>query len=162
MIQTVLRFPARGGKRPGAGRAPKGGRAGMPHRARPALASRHPVHITRRVHEEVWSLRSRRWEQERGVRIESLENPGWLLEVDLAGTGLEQGAADGVLHFDGEPPRDVSGEVVLVGKAGQVFGPAGNRWLICGIHQQRFHAAGDSGRLRDLIRAFREWASKPG
>ena len=32
----------------------------MPHRTRPPLAGRHPVHVTLRVHEHVWSLRSRR------------------------------------------------------------------------------------------------------
>jgi REP element-mobilizing transposase RayT len=49
-----------GGKRPGAGRKPKNGAAGMPHVARPALARRFPVHVTLRVRREVWNLRSNR------------------------------------------------------------------------------------------------------
>lgn len=49
-----------GGKRKGAGRKPKGARAGVPHRPRPALAARHPVHATLRVLPHVWNLRSRR------------------------------------------------------------------------------------------------------
>ena len=32
----------------------------MPHRPRPALASRHPVHVTLRVKDHVWNLRARR------------------------------------------------------------------------------------------------------
>lgn len=32
----------------------------MPHRARPKLAPRYPVHVTLRVRNEVWNLRSRR------------------------------------------------------------------------------------------------------
>ncbi len=32
----------------------------MPHRPRPALAKRYPVHVTLRVLERVWNLRSRR------------------------------------------------------------------------------------------------------
>jgi putative transposase len=49
-----------GGKRKGAGRKPKGDRAQVTHRSRPALASRFPVHVTLRVMPRVWNLRSRR------------------------------------------------------------------------------------------------------
>ncbi len=48
-----------GGKREGAGRKP-GPKPGVRHRPRPALASRHPVHVTLRTREHVWNLRSRR------------------------------------------------------------------------------------------------------
>lgn len=58
--KLLLRLPSRGGKRLGAGRKPKGAAAGMPHRQRPALAKRFPVHITLRVQDRVWNLRSRR------------------------------------------------------------------------------------------------------
>ena len=47
----------RGGKRPGAGRKPKGKRAGSPHKTRPALKPRFPVHVVLRVVSEVGSLR---------------------------------------------------------------------------------------------------------
>jgi REP element-mobilizing transposase RayT len=57
--QLPLRLHRRGGKRPGAGRKPKGDEAGMPHRSRPALASRYPVHVTLRVQPRVWNLRGR-------------------------------------------------------------------------------------------------------
>jgi len=49
-----------GGRRAGAGRKPKSGRAGVPHRTRERLSGRHPVHVTMRVRREVWNLRSRR------------------------------------------------------------------------------------------------------
>lgn len=48
-----------GGKRRGAGRKPKGLRAGSPHKTRPVLKARFPVHVTLRVHREVGSLRKR-------------------------------------------------------------------------------------------------------
>jgi REP element-mobilizing transposase RayT len=57
--QLPLQYTRRGGPRPGAGRKKKKG-AGVPHLTRPALASRHPVHISLRVAPEVWNLRSRR------------------------------------------------------------------------------------------------------
>src|SRR5262245_36510400 len=49
----------RGGKRPGAGRKPKGKRAGSPHKKRPLLKARFPVLVTLRVHSDVANLRKR-------------------------------------------------------------------------------------------------------
>jgi REP element-mobilizing transposase RayT len=52
-------FKRRGGKRRGAGRKPKGGRAGSPHKKRPVLHARYPVHVTLRVVAAVGNLRRR-------------------------------------------------------------------------------------------------------
>jgi REP element-mobilizing transposase RayT len=52
-------FRKRGGKRRGAGRKPKGRRAGSPHKARPKLDARHPVHVTLRVVSAIGKLRRR-------------------------------------------------------------------------------------------------------
>ncbi len=46
-----------GGKRRGAGRKPVGRRARVPHRSRPILKRRYPVHVTVRVDEGIVSLR---------------------------------------------------------------------------------------------------------
>lgn len=48
-----------GGKRPGAGRKKSGKKLGGPHRARPALSCRHPVHVTLRTVPGVPRLRQR-------------------------------------------------------------------------------------------------------
>jgi REP element-mobilizing transposase RayT len=56
--QLVLWKP-RGGKRRGAGRKPKGRRAGSPHKTRPELNPRHPVHVVLRVIGAVGNLRRR-------------------------------------------------------------------------------------------------------
>jgi REP element-mobilizing transposase RayT len=56
--QLVL-FKQRGGKRRGAGRPPKGARAGSPHKTRLDLSPRCPVHVTLRVVRAVGSLRRR-------------------------------------------------------------------------------------------------------
>ncbi len=53
-------FKPRGGKRRGAGRKPKGKRAGSPHKKRPILKGRFPVHVVLRVHRDMSSLRRRR------------------------------------------------------------------------------------------------------
>jgi REP element-mobilizing transposase RayT len=57
--QLVL-FKKRGGKRRGAGRPPKGKRAGSPHKERPFLHERYPVHVTLRAVGAVGNLRRRR------------------------------------------------------------------------------------------------------
>jgi putative transposase len=50
----------RGGKRRGAGRPPKGERAGAAHKERPHHDARHPVHVVLRAVKEVRGLRRRR------------------------------------------------------------------------------------------------------
>src|SRR3954469_21532284 len=56
--QLVL-WKKRGGKRRGAGRPPKGPRAGSPHQERPFLHARYPVHVTLRAVGIVGNLRRR-------------------------------------------------------------------------------------------------------
>jgi hypothetical protein len=51
-----MAFPTWGGKRQGAGRKPKGPKAGGSHNRRPALAARFPVHVTVRMLPHVWNL----------------------------------------------------------------------------------------------------------
>jgi len=58
--QLVLDLPVRGGKRPGAGRKPRGPRALVSHKERPRFEKPTPVHVTVRVRHHVWNLRSRR------------------------------------------------------------------------------------------------------
>ena len=58
--QTAFRFKTHGGKRAGAGRKPKGEKAGISHSRRPAFTARQPVHVTVRMLPHVWNLRSRR------------------------------------------------------------------------------------------------------
>src|SRR5438874_611924 len=50
----------RGGKRKGAGRKPKGARAGSPHQERPEVKPRHALHIVLRVASAVGNLRRRK------------------------------------------------------------------------------------------------------
>src|SRR6185312_9413301 len=60
MRQTSFRFRSRGGRRGRSGRRPVGPRARLRHVKRPALRARFPVHVTWRMREGVWNLRTRR------------------------------------------------------------------------------------------------------
>ncbi|MCB9890972.1 MAG: transposase [Planctomycetes bacterium] len=62
-VQGMLFGPGRGGKRLGAGRKPKGERAGVSHAARTKLAKRFPVHVTMRIAAGLPSLRDPHTEQ---------------------------------------------------------------------------------------------------
>jgi REP element-mobilizing transposase RayT len=61
--QLKLNLPRRrthGGERRGAGRKPKRDRAGVSHHGRDEVTRETPVHVTLRVLDHVWNLRSRR------------------------------------------------------------------------------------------------------
>jgi len=51
------------------------------------------------------------WAEDRGVKIDTLDNPGWLLKVDLRGTDLEGRMADALVHRSGEPPSASNGNL---------------------------------------------------
>src|SRR5215468_7814309 len=57
--EQLALWKKRGGKRRGAGRPPKGPRSGSPHKERPFLHARYPVHVTLRVVGAVGNLRRR-------------------------------------------------------------------------------------------------------
>src|SRR3954468_17448561 len=59
LSEQLALFKKRGGTRRGAGRPPKGARAGSPHKERPDLHARYPVHVTLRVVGVVGNLRRR-------------------------------------------------------------------------------------------------------
>jgi len=57
--QYELVWRTHGGARPGAGRPPKGDKAGEPHLRRPPHHKKHPLHITIKVAPDIGSLRDR-------------------------------------------------------------------------------------------------------
>ena len=75
------------------------------------------------------------WEHQYGVVIETLDNPGWLLKIDLVGTGLESKPFT--------PIEDTSSE---------------DGWLHCKIEDRKFQAAGGPTMLSAAISTFLSWA----
>jgi REP element-mobilizing transposase RayT len=66
----------RGGKRRGAGRKPRGARAGERHEARPEFKPYHALHVVMRVAPEVGSLRRR-------VMYKALRERFWIVHLSL-------------------------------------------------------------------------------
>src|SRR3954466_15801164 len=85
------------------------------------------------------------WEHGYGISIETLDNPGWWIKVDLVGTRLEsRSAPEMVLHAEGM--SDVADPNTP------------ERWIVCEIEGRQFHGAGDPSRLTEILRRFLEWA----
>jgi hypothetical protein len=85
------------------------------------------------------------WEHQNGVKVETLDNPGRLLTVDLLGTSLAT-RTPGTVARSGVPP-------------GEENAPVEAAWMDCQVRDGKFVGAGDAGRLRDLLAAFRSWVS---
>ena len=80
------------------------------------------------------------WEHSYGLKIETLDNPGWILTVDLTGTTLESALFQD--HAEGIEDRDT---------------PLA-RWNVCRVRQQTFEGFGGPFDLEAIIACFRRWA----
>jgi hypothetical protein len=75
------------------------------------------------------------WEQSHGVTIETLDDPGWLVTIDLDGTPLENRSMPAI-------ERDISKL----------------DWLVCEVDRNRFRGQGDPGKLLSILETFQRWA----
>jgi len=81
------------------------------------------------------------WEHSYGVEISTLDNPGWIVKINLADTDLER-----------RPFRELSYGTGVDSK------PIDEDWLVCKVENNIFHGAGGPSKLRELIRVFLDWA----
>jgi hypothetical protein len=77
------------------------------------------------------------WEHAHGIKIDSLDNPGWWVKVNLAGTELEHSTFVPLL----ERRTDTD-------------------WLDCRVKDRVFEGAGDSAKLERILGAFLDWAEQ--
>lgn len=76
------------------------------------------------------------WEHVYGVKIETLDNPGWLVKIDVRETPLENKPFD-ALSYDG-----------------------GDDWIFCDVKDCEFNGVGDPQKLKRILEIFRAWAEK--
>jgi hypothetical protein len=79
------------------------------------------------------------WEHGLGVRIESLDNPGWMVSIHLAGTPLETTEFPEVRKIEDE-----------------------REWVDCRVVGGEFHGAGGPHMLGAIIEIFVQWAEDAG
>ncbi len=82
------------------------------------------------------------WEHSNGVTIQSTDNPGWWISIDLHATGMENTPFPPIIRGDGrsDDPQPT--------------------WLNCQVIDGIFQGAGDSERLGEILRLFLSWVDK--
>ncbi len=88
------------------------------------------------------------WEHRYGIRIESCDNPGWWVRIDLNKEPPER-CAERTLIVEGDRPRAENGNV------------GGSEWMTCDVKDGKFDGAGDATKLTAIIRCFREMVAGP-
>ena len=69
------------------------------------------------------------------MKIDTLDNPGWLVKIDLTGTELE--------HTEFVPRVEERSE---------------SDWINCKIKDSVFQGAGDTSKLETILGVFLDWA----
>ena len=82
-----------------------------------------------------------RWEHTFGVSIQSCDNPGWWVKIDVRSTALEH-----------KPYNDVQ---LGVGDDGH---PRSENWLHCYCKEGTWNGAGDNEKLEAILEHFLNWA----
>ena len=75
-----------------------------------------------------------KWEHFYGIKIETLDNPGWCVEIDIAETDVRDKPFE-------EIEKDVSD----------------TDWIICRIQNDKFQGFGDISKLSEIILIFKNW-----
>jgi hypothetical protein len=82
------------------------------------------------------------WEHTYGVKIDTLDNPGWTLSVDLMKTGLQDKQFSRICR--GAIADDLTQD---------------EDWLVCEVKDNKFTGAGGPGKLGEMIGIFLAWAN---
>jgi len=104
------------------------------------------------------------WEHGHGVRIESLDNPGWMVVIELAGTPLEGKEFPDTSYglSNGTDLKINSDGLVDVGdpdyQAAIEFLEDPN-WLTCAVKEGRFEGFGGPEKLEEIIATFLRWSA---
>ena len=78
------------------------------------------------------------WEHTYGVNIQTLDNPGWAVDIALAETALE-----------GQPFKSVKN-----------LAPD-REWIVCEVAEGIFRGRGGAPMLGSILRTFLDWAKEP-
>jgi hypothetical protein len=78
------------------------------------------------------------WEHAYGISVETLDNPGWTLTIDLTGTSVENKEFKAYEYGMGQDNHE---------------------WVHCQVDGRQFKAAGGPHKLEEMIDIFLAWAS---
>lgn len=74
------------------------------------------------------------WEHSYGIEIETLDNPGWHVKIDISET-----------DYADLKPKELSQYI------------ANNNWIKCSINNGVFNGFGDCMKLAMIIQTFKKW-----
>jgi len=77
------------------------------------------------------------WEHSFGVKIDTLDNPGWMVKIDLTETALEGKSFEPLSRGDSDADPD---------------------WIVCKLEAKQFVGYGGADNLSELLRTFLNWA----
>ena len=83
------------------------------------------------------------WEHSYGIKIETLDNPGWHVTVDLEDTPLEGETFTKIEYGLGDEAET-----------------SGNEWLSCEVKEAKFVGVGGPLKLNEILDHFNTWARK--
>lgn len=75
------------------------------------------------------------WEEECGIRIDTLDNPGWSVTIDLFETNLDE------REFSLIRRHELDGS-----------------WIECRVEEKQFRGSGDPSKLEVILSIFLDWA----
>jgi hypothetical protein len=87
------------------------------------------------------------WEHDSGVKVQSLDNPGWMVKINLEGTPLEGRAFQTIERGAGYDATEDSEK------------PHAD-WLMCRVQNNTFEGAGGPRQLAEIIETFLNWAEQ--
>jgi hypothetical protein len=77
------------------------------------------------------------WEHGNGIRITTIDNPGWFIKISLEETGLQNKSFQKIRIDRSE-----------------------NDWLRCFVDKEVFEGAGGPFNLPEILQIFRDWADE--
>jgi len=80
------------------------------------------------------------WEHGYGVSIDTLDNPGWMVDINLKGTSLENRSFLEVAR--GMEPDETD-------------------WISCKVEGAKFQGAGGASNFGEILGVFLDWAEQP-
>ena len=81
------------------------------------------------------------WEHSFGVKIETLDNPGWTVTVDLTETNVQDKPFES--YSCGAIANDLTED---------------QDWIVCKVEERKFKGAGGPAKLEEIIATFLAWA----
>ena len=99
------------------------------------------------------------WEHSSGIVIESLDNPGWQMKINLKGTQAEKKDFKPVTK--NVTPLGLDQAMGKVQPPYSAENPFAEEWMACFVRDGRFEGAGDGSRLDEIVSVFLNWVEVP-